>query len=105
MELEKVFVVVGYPDAAGNPAIWATFDKREKAERYPGPRMFETFPKTIIEYVRVDPLSDERARIIAREIVGNVYAYAEDNGELSMSAFESLTKRIAVVIAANPRAG
>jgi hypothetical protein len=40
------------------------------------------------------------ARTLAREIIGNVNNYAEDNGELSISAFGPLTERIAKAITA-----
>jgi hypothetical protein len=46
-----VYVVIGYADAL-TPAIWATFETREKAERYPGPRMLELAPRVVVEYAR-----------------------------------------------------
>jgi hypothetical protein len=36
-------------------AVWATFDTKEKATGYPGPRMFECAPRYIVEYVRALP--------------------------------------------------
>lgn len=42
---------------------------------------------------------DEASKAKAREIVGNVNNYAEENGELSISAFGPLATRIADAIA------
>lgn len=42
---------------------------------------------------------DQRDRALAREIIGNVNNYAEDSGELSISAFGPLSERIAKALA------
>ena len=45
---DSLFAVIGE-----NGAVWATFDTKEKATRYPGPRMFELAPRYVVEYRRV----------------------------------------------------
>lgn len=59
---ERIFAVIGEASesAGGAGAIWATFDARDKAERYPGPRMLECAPRSMVEYVRADLLATVR---------------------------------------------
>lgn len=48
-------------------------------------------------------VSNERARTMAREIIGNVNNYAEEHtGELSISAFGPLAERIAAALVSTP---
>lgn len=55
---QRIWAVIGHADAVSGGAIWATFDTREGAERYPGPRMMEMMPRIVIEYVPASALSD-----------------------------------------------
>lgn len=59
---ERLFAVVG-----DNGALWTTFDTREKAEGYPGPRMLELAPRSIVEYVPASALSSRDAEV--REVL------------------------------------
>ena len=51
---ERLFAVVG------ENGVWATFYTREKAESYPGPRMFEASPRMIAEYALIEKEEEKK---------------------------------------------
>lgn len=86
---ERIWAVIGFATEVSQGAIWASFSSEESARNYPGPRMLECAPRSVVEYVRAQPPTAD-AEQLAYELISE-YFDRDDMGRLRTAIATALS--------------